>query len=322
MESLKEKYAPYFRIGAAFENGDLGKAELIKHHFNSMTCANAMKFISLTKNPGVYDFTRADSLLAFASENNIAMHGHTLVWHNQTPDYIFENTSVEGLLETLRNHTQIVKDHFGEFESFDAVNEAIEDKSDKYLRETKWLNTIGEDYLSKVFRVIHEVMPNTDLFYNDYNECIPEKRAKIVRLLKEMIADGVPVAGMGMQSHISIWGPDLDEVKRSIEEYAALGLKLRISELDVSMYDNSHNPPDPQITMPNPELMKKQADYYGELFKIYRYYAKHIDAVTFWGVADSDSWLNYFPVMGRRNYPLLFDDNGQPKEAFYSVMDF
>lgn len=322
MESLKEKYAPYFRIGAAFEGRDLVKSDIITKHFNSMTCANAMKFGSLTNNPGEYHFDNADTLLAFARENNIAMHGHTLVWHNQTPDYIFENATEESLLETLRAHTRLVKEHFGEFETWDAVNEAIEDKSDEYLRDTKWLRTIGPDYLAKVFRVIHEEMPNTALFYNDYNECIPEKRAKIVRLLKELLADGVPVAGMGLQSHISIWGPDFDEIKRSIEEYAALGLKLRISELDVSMYDNSHNPPDPQITMPNPELMKKQADYYGELFKIYRYYAKHIDAVTFWGVADSDSWLNFFPVKGRRNYPLLFDDNGQPKEAFYSVMNF
>lgn len=319
MESLKEKYAPYFRVGAAFENEDLPKADLITKHFNSMTCANAMKYGSLTKEPGKYRFDRADSLLAFARENDIVMHGHTLVWHNQTPDYIFENATAEGLLETLRNHTQLVKDHFGEFESFDALNEAIEDKSEEFLRDTKWRRVIGDDYIGKVFRTIHEVMPNTDLYYNDYNECMPEKRAKIIRLLKELIADGVPIAGMGMQSHISLYYPTFDDIKRSIEEYAALGLKLRISELDVSMYDGDKGE---QIKMPNPELMKKQADYYGELFKIYRYYAKHIDTVTFWGVTDADSWLNYFPVIGRRNYPLLFDDNGQPKEAFYSVMDF
>lgn len=318
METLKDKYASYFRIGAAFENGDLAKADLIKTHFNSMTCANAMKYVSLTKNPGEYNFSNADKLLEFARTNNIAMHGHTLVWHNQTPDYIFENTTAEGLLETLRKHTQLVKDHFGEFESFDAVNEAIEDKSDAYLRDTKWLRTIGEDYIAKVFRVIHEVMPNTALFYNDYNEYVPEKRAKIVKLLKQLIADGVPISGMGLQSHINIYTPSFDEVKRSIEEYAALGLRLRISELDVSVYKGAE---DPQI-VPDKEILKKQADYYDELFKILRSYAEYIDAVTFWGVADSDSWLNYFPVRGRRNYPLLFDDEGQPKEAYYRVMDF
>ena len=322
METLKEKYAPYFKIGTAFEGRDLdSKADLIRTHFNSMTCANAMKYVSLTHEPGSYHFDRADRLVSFAKENQMAIHGHTLVWHNQTPDYIFENTTPEQLLETLRDHTQKVKDHFGELASFDAVNEAIEDKSDAYLRDTKWYRILGEDYIAKVFRTIHEVMPNTRLFYNDYNECYPEKRAKIMRLLKGLLAEGVPVSGMGLQSHISIYGPDFDEIKRSIEDYASLGLRLRISELDVSMYKDN-NPDDPQVSMPNPELMKKQADYYRELFKIYRSYAQHIDAVTFWGVADSDSWLNYFPVPGRRNYPLLFDDNGEPKEAFYSIMDF
>lgn len=321
METLKDKYAPYFKIGTAFENYDLINADLIKTQFNSMTCANAMKFGCLTEKPGEYEFKYADELVKFAKDNNMAIHGHNYVWHNQTPDYIFENTSAEELIETLKNHVRILKDHFGELDSFDAVNEAIEDKSEQYLRDTKWKRILGDDYVSKVFRAIHEIVPNTQLFYNDYNESFPEKREKIVRLLKEMLADGVPVYGMGLQSHISIYGPDLDEIKRSIEAYAALGLRLRISELDVSMYLNN-NDKDPEVKMPNPELMKKQADYYGELFKIYRSYADHIDAVTFWGVTDKDSWLNYFPIPGRRNYPLLFDDNGQPKEAFYSVMNF
>lgn len=321
METLKDKYAPYFKIGTAFENGDLVKADLIKTQFNSMTCANAMKYGCLVNEKGEYNFKYADELVKFARDNDMAIHGHTLVWHNQTPEYIFKDTDPDKLLETLRMHARKVREHFGDLATFDAVNEAIEDKSEQYLRDTKWRQVLGDDYLSKVFRVIHEEMPNTELFYNDYNEAFPEKRTKIVKLLKGTIAEGVPVAGMGLQSHISIYGPDLDEIKRSIEEYAALGLKLRISELDVSMYKNN-NAEDPQVSMPNPELMKMQADYYKELFKIYRYYAKHIEAVTFWGVADSDSWLNYFPVVGRRNYPLLFDDNGQPKEAFYSVMDF
>lgn len=321
METLKDKYASYFKIGTAFENTDLCNKELITTHFNSMTCANAMKPISITRQPGVYDFCAADELVKLARENDMTIHGHTLVWHNQTPDYFFENTTAEGLLETLRDHTMRVKEHFGQLPTWDALNEAIEDKSDEYLRDTKWRRIIGDDYIGKIFRVINEIMPDTELFYNDYNECVPEKRAKIVRLLKELIADGVPVKGMGLQSHISIFGPDFDEIKRSIEDYAALGLKLRISELDVSFYDNSI-PDQPEVAMPNAEYIKKQADYYGELFKIYRSYHQHIDTVTFWGVTDKDSWLNYFPVKGRRNYPLLFDDNGQPKEAFYSVMDF
>ena len=318
-ETLKDKYAPYFKIGTAFGFYDLDdKADLIKTHFNSVTCANEMKYISLTHEKDKYHYDLADRIVNFARENNMALHGHTLVWHNQTPDYIFDNTDAGTLLETLRQHTKKVKEHFGELKTFDAVNEAIEDKTDAYLRDTKWYRILGENYLTDVFNVIHEVMPQTELYYNDYNEWIPEKREKIVRLLKKMLSDGAPVSGMGLQTHIHL-DADLDEIKRTIETYASLGLKLRISELDVSMYLRDD---DPQITMPNPELLKMQAKLYGDLFKIYREYAKHIDAVTFWGVTDKDSWLNNFPVRNRRNYPLLFDDNQNPKEAFYSIMDF
>lgn len=319
-ETLKEKYAKYFKIGVAFGAHDIElKADLIKSQFNSVTCANEMKYSSLVKAPGEYNFGPADKIVNFAKENNMAIHGHTFVWHNQTPNFIFENATKESLLENLRSHVVRVREHFGDLATFDAVNEAIEDKSEDYLRDTKWKKVLGDDYIAAVFRLIKEEMPNTELYYNDYNESVPEKRGKIVRMLKNLISEGVPISGMGLQTHVNIFGPNHDEIKRSIEAYAALGLKLRVSELDVSMYNHAEGD---EIKMPNPEYLKKQADYYGKLFAIYREYAQYIDAVTFWGIADNDSWLNFFPVPGRRNYPLLFDDNQQPKEAFYKVMDF
>lgn len=319
-ETLKEKYAPYFKVGSAFMVCDLEtRKELIAAQFNSVTCANEMKVSSLMRQDGSYHFEPADQIVAFARENDMAIHGHNFVWHNQTPRWLFENVTPEELLEKLRAHVQKVKEHFGELATFDAVNEAIEDKSEEYLRDTPWKRVLGDNYISQVFRVIKEVCPNTELYYNDYNDSFPEKRAKIIRMLKELLAEGVPISGMGLQAHYNLYMPSLDDIKRSIEEYATLGLKLRISELDVSMYDFDKGD---EIKMPNPEFTKRQADFYGGLFKIYREYAAHIDAVTFWGVTDKDSWLNGFPVPGRRNYPLLFDDNGQPKEAFYRVMDF
>ncbi len=319
-ESLKEKYAPYFKIGAAISPRDIeASGALLKRHFNSITCDNAMKYGSLTRRPGEFFTAPADAVAAFAKENGMLLHGHTLVWHNQTPDFIFENTTPERLLETLRNHVQRVKEHFGELATFDAVNEAIEDKSDAYLRDTKWKEVLGEQYVSQVFRVIKEELPNTRLFYNDYSECRPEKREKIVRLLKEMLAEGAPVEGMGMQFHCALFQPEIDEIKRSIEAYAALGLPIRVSEFDVSLYrDNNEK----QFPAPDPERLKQQADFYGQCFRVFREYYKEIDAVTFWGVADDTSWLNNFPVLGRKNWPLLFDDVHEPKEAFYRIMDF
>lgn len=318
-ESLKEKYAPYFKVGAAINAGTVEtQADLVKKHFNRITCDNAMKFSSLVKEPGKYSFASADEVAAFAKENGIALHGHNFVWHQQTPEFIFEHTTPEKLLAVLRAHVEAVKEHFGELPTFDAVNEAVEDKTDKYLRDTRWKAVLGEDYIPRVFRVIKEVLPHTALYYNDYNECNPEKREKILRLLKELMAEGL-VDGMGMQFHCSIYRPQPDEVKRSIEAYASLGLPIHVSELDVSLYG-----PDTAgvITAPDQALLEKQAQVYGTLFQLFREYAAHIDTVTFWGVSDDTSWLNNFPVPGRRNWPLLFDDNHEPKEAFYRIMDF
>lgn len=318
--TLKEKYEPYFRIGAAVSVRTLEtRKELIQSQFNSITCENEMKYSSLCPHQGRYEFGPADRIWQFAKENQIPVHGHTFVWHNQTPDDIFEETDAQQLLETLRLHVRMVRARYGCFETLDAVNEAIEDKTELYLRDTKWRRILGDNYIPTVFQLIHEEMPETKLFYNDYNEFAPEKREKILRLLKEMIAQGVPVYGMGMQSHMSIYSPDFDKIRRSIEAYAGLGLKLRISELDLSVYRDAN---EKQISMPNPEYDKLLAEHYRKLFAIYREYHKEIDAVTFWGVCDNDSWLNGFPVRGRRNYPLLFDDNGRAKEAYYSVMDF
>lgn len=320
-ETLKDKYAPYFKMGVAFGGWDLrDKAELIATQFNSVTCANEMKMSSLTRESGVYNFDWADPIVKFARDNNMAIHGHNLVWHNQTAYYFFEKKpGKEETAQFLRQHCEIVKEHFGELPTFDAVNEAIEDKSEMFYRDSPWYRAMGDGYISEVFRIIKSVMPNTDLYYNDYNECYPEKRAKIMKLLREMIAEGAPIDGVGLQMHHNIYLPDHYAIKKSIEDYASLGLKIRVSELDVSLFrwgDESHT------TWPNPELEKKQAEYYGELFKIFREYHEHIDAVTFWGVTDRDSWLNNFPVRDRRNYPMLFDDEQKPKLAFEKVMDF
>ncbi len=318
-ESLKERYAPYFKIGAAVSPRDIAQCgDIIKQHFNSITCDNAMKYSSLTRTPGEFFTEPADKVVAFAKENGMALHGHTLVWHNQTPDFIFENATPEKLLSTLREHVRRVREHFGELPSFDAVNEAVEDKSNSFLRDTKWKAILGEDYIRKVFRVIKEELPNTKLFYNDYNEFIPEKREKIVRLLQSLQAEGL-VDGMGMQFHCSVFRPPVDLIKRTIEQYASLGLSLRVSEMDVSLYrDNDEK----QFVVPAPERLKMQADFYEQCFKVFREYHKHIEAVTLWGVADDATWLNNFPVVGRKNWPLLFDDKHEPKEAFYRIMSF
>jgi len=319
MEGLKDIYKDYFKIGAAV-NPFTAKtyADLVKTHFNSITCENEMKFGNLYDGKE-YTFDKADVLARFAEDNGMDVHGHTLVWHNQTPDAIFEKDA-DYLIETFKKHVAIIKDRYGKnMRTIDVVNEAIEDKSDAYLRDTKWKEKLGDNYIHTVFKLTKEIMPDVKLFYNDYNECTPDKREKILRLVDELRADGAPIDGIGMQSHYNIYSPTLDEVKRSMEAYAKTGLLLHISELDVSVFAFEDKT---KLEAPTDELVKKQAEYYKGLFKIYREYHEHIDRVTFWGVTDTSSWLNYFPVFDRKNWPLLFDWDGSPKEAYYAVAEF
>lgn len=317
MDGLKDIYQPYFKIGAAVNTRTIVKySDLIKKHFNSITCENEMKYNRLYS--GHYTFDDADKIACFAEENNIELHGHTLVWHNQTPDIIFNNSAGE-LIETLKNHVAVIKERYGKnMHTIDVVNEAIEDKSDQYLRETKWKEKLGDNYIAQVFRLTKEIMPDVNLYYNDYNESVPNKRDKIIRLVKNLQEEGVPIDGIGLQSHHNIYTPKIDEVKRSIEMYAELGLQLHISEMDVSLFAFED---ETKLDKPDDELLEKQAIYYKECFAIYREYHKHIDRVTLWGISDADTWLNHFPVRNRKNWPMLFDDNQQPKKAFYYITD-
>lgn len=321
MTGLKEKYKDYFKIGAAVSPRTIvTHAELLTKHFNSLTCDNAMKYSSVCKAPGSYDFAAADQVYQFARENKMELHGHCLVWHNQTPDFIFENTDREGLLETLRAHIQLESSRYNELvDSWDVVNEGIEDKRQDFLRETKWCQILGEGYMDTVFRLAKELMPTKKLFYNDYNEANPVKREKIYRLVKGMKERGVPIDGIGMQSHHNLYDPGTDEIRKAVELYAGLGVRLRVTEMDVSLFafeDHSHLQEAPA------KLLEQQAEYYEKCFEIYREYHEVIDTVTLWGVADDATWLDSFPEPNRKNWPLLFDTEHQPKEAFHRIMNF
>jgi endo-1,4-beta-xylanase len=222
--------------------------------------------------------------------------------------------------ENIEAHMKMVSERYdSSLYAWDVVNEAIDDKGDMYLRKTKWLENLGQNYLTDVFKRAGKYVAGTDLYYNDYNDASPTKRVKIARLINELKANGAPVTGLGLQAHYNIYSPTLDEIKESIELYAGLGVKLSITEMDVSMFrfeDHSSLP------APTADLIEKQAEYYRGCFKIFREYKEHIDSVTLWGVADDATWLDHFPVRGRKNWPLLFDEGHNPKEAFWRVVDF
>lgn len=321
MIGLKDKYKDFFKIGTAVNVRTIGThADLIKQHFSSLTCENETKFSSVHAQEDVYNFSQADKIVNFARENGIAMRGHTFTWHNQTPNWVFDDANKEVLLERLKEHIQIVgKRYEKDFYCWDVVNEAIEDKSDLFYRVSPWTQIIGEDFMEYAFRFAKEILPDTQLYYNDYNEIQAPKRDKIYEAIKKMQDRGVPIDGVGLQCHWNIYSPTMDEVKRAIELYAKLGLKLQVTEMDISVYEHDDAT---KLEKPTEKMLELQAKVYGEAFAMFREYKDIIDNVTVWGVADDVTWLSNFPYRNRKNWPLLFDDEHQPKEALLRIMDF
>ncbi|NWQ43648.1 endo-1,4-beta-xylanase [Bacillus sp. EB106-08-02-XG196] len=320
--SLSKVYEEYFNIGAAVNLNTLeSQKDLLRKHFNSITAENDMKFIEIQPAEGQFMFENADRLAAFAKENGMKMRGHTLVWHNQTPDWVFQDADRETLLQRMKDHiTSVMKRYKGTIFCWDVVNEAVTDEGPELYRLTKWLEIIGEDYIEKAFEFAHEADPDALLFYNDYNESNPEKREKIYKLVKSLIDKGVPIRGVGLQAHWNLVNPSLEDIRTAIERYASLGLKLHLTELDISVFNFEDKRTD--LKQPTHEMLELQAERYQRVFQLLRQYQNHITSVTFWGAADDYTWLSDFPVIGRENWPFLFDENHQPKESFWKVVQY
>lgn len=325
--SLHEVYKDHFLIGAAVTPHTIqSQGDLLKKHFNSITAENEMKPITVQPQEGQFNFDDADKLMAFAEANNMHLRGHTLVWHGQTGHWMFENedgseASREKILQRMKDHIDtVVKRYKGRIYCWDVVNEAIEDKTDTYLRESKWLKLVGEDFIAKAFQYAHEADEDALLFYNDYNESNPIKREKIYKLVKSLLDQDVPIHGVGLQAHWNIHGPELSDIRAAIELYASLGLKLHLTEMDISVF--KHDDKRTDLTEPTEEMLELQAKRYEQVFEIFREYKDVITNVTFWGAADDYTWLDNFPVRGRKNWPFVFDTKQQPKESFWKITEF
>jgi endo-1,4-beta-xylanase len=322
---LSDAFGAAFDIGAAVNPRTIERAGgLIAHHYNSLTAENEMKFVSLHPAEERYTFEAADRIVAFAREHGKKMRGHTLVWHNQTSDWLFQEAdgstvSREKLFDRLKSHIDTVVSRYkDDIYAWDVVNEVIADEGSELLRPSKWLDIGGPEFIAKAFQFAHEADPNAQLFYNDYNESDPLKRDKIYTLVKSLLEQGVPIHGIGLQAHWSLYAPALDEIRAAIEKYASLGLRLQLTELDVSMFRHEDKRTD--LTAPSEEMLELQAARYEALFQMLLEYRSHIDAVTFWGAADDYTWLNDFPVRGRKNWPMLFNERHEPKDSFWSVI--
>ncbi|HAJ98713.1 MAG TPA: 1,4-beta-xylanase [Bacteroidales bacterium] len=317
--------AGYFDVGVAVEPRDLDNptsVALIRRHFNAIVAENAMKWDALQPSEGNFRWTNADRIVNFAEANNMRVRGHTLIWHNQTPAWVFQQgngqpVSREVLLQRLRNHvTAVVSRYRGRVYAWDVVNEAIDNGGATY-RGSQWFNILGEDFIFEAFRAARAADPAAKLFYNDYRETDPIKREKIFTLLSRLRAEGL-VDGMGMQGHWNVDWPSNDDLIDAINRYASLGLEIHITELDVSIYTSQGAP----MQAFTPEVAMRQRAAYTRFFGVFRRHKDRITNVTFWGVHDGNSWLNNWPVQGRADHPLLFDRNHNPKEAYFGVIDF
>lgn len=340
---LKKAFKDKFLIGAALntqqvKSNDKKLHNLIRREFNSVVAENCMKSGSLQPREGVFRFDDADKLVALAEKNGQAVIGHCLVWHSQAPDWFFtdkngNDVSREVLIERMRNHIHSVVKHFkGKVKGWDVVNEAIE--WDGKMRESKFYKIIGEEFISLAFKFAHEADPDVELYYNDYGMDGKMKREAVVRMVRKLKADGRRIDAIGMQSHVAFSTP-LDEYERSIETFAAEGVKVMITELDLSVlpwphgnmgaavennfeYQERMNPFRKGLTK---EMEDKQTDFFCRLFDIYLRHADDITRVTFWGVGDGDSWKNNWPVRGRTDYPLAFDRQYRAKPFVKEIIE-
>ncbi|WP_295674392.1 endo-1,4-beta-xylanase [uncultured Mucilaginibacter sp.] len=333
-KGLKDYYKNYFPVGVAVSAADLkdpGEVALILSQFNSLTPENAMKMGPIHPEENRYNWKDADSIVAFAQAHGLKVRGHNLCWHEQAPKWMFRDSlgnpvSKEVLLKRLKDHiTTVVNRYKGKIYAWDVVNEAIDDDSTKFLRNSLWYQICGDDFIAKAFEYAHEADPGAILFYNDYNTERPEKRGRVYRLLKQLLDAGVPINGVGIQAHWSVYEPGQKELVETIKKFASLGLKVQVTELDISIYPWEKNQ---RMLRPGEsdayaaDLEKKQIEKFAEVFKTFRQFREVITGVTFWNISDRNTWLDNYPVHGRKNYPLLFDQKFQPKKVYWKVVDF
>lgn len=343
--TLRSVFADDFLIGVALNTsmvngGRPRESEIAASQFSSLTAENDMKWQGIHPQPEHYDFHAADAYVEFGKKNNMAVIGHTLVWHSQTPDWVFQGengkpASRELLLKRMHDHIQTVVGRYkGRIKGWDAVNEAVADGGPAILRDSPWRRIIGEDFLDYAFRYAHEADPQAELYYNDYGMENPDKRRRAIEMLRGLIKRGVPITGVGTQGHYSLGGPPVAEVERTIRDFSALGLKVMVTELDVDVLPSRgysgiadisrREAVDPALNpyteaLPD-DMQQKLALRYGELFDVFLRHRKDITRVTFWGLDDGQSWLNHFPIPGRTNHALLINRDLLPKPAFFEVL--
>lgn len=304
-----------FRIGAALNarslRSDPSYWKTARNEFNAITPENALKMGPLRPSRKTYDFTDADAIVDFGRAHDMYVRGHTLVWHNQKPDWFQAWDHTDEQIETfLRDHVHTVAGRYrAKIDAWDVVNEAVAD--DGSLRETVWADAMDEEYLDKAFHWAREVT-DADLYYNDYGaDAINGKSDAIYDLLSDLLDRGVPIDGVGLQCHALGEWPDPDSVAENVRRFRDLGLDVQITEMDVAF---------PADERPE-NASEQQAEYYRAITEACL--EAGCGALVQWGVNDATSWLRGFKDFPERftGDPLLFDDGCDPKPAYHAVRE-
>ena len=341
--TLKDSYKNDFLIGAALNlnqiyERDTAAVRVVKQQFSSIVAEDCMKSMYMQPKEGEFHFEDADKFVEFGEKNGMQIIGHTLVWHSQTPAWLFtdENgadVSREVMIERMKNHiTTIVSRYKGRIQGWDVVNEAISD--DGSWRKNKFYEIIGEEYISLAFQFAREADPDAELYYNDYNMAAEGKRKSVVEMVKRLQSQGIKVDGIGMQGHMGLDYPDISEFEKSIIAYSELGAKVMVTEMDITVlpFPASHSA---EVSL-SYEYQKEMNPYaealpdsilhvwekkYTDYFQLFLKHKDKISRVTLWGISDANSWRNDWPITGRTDYPLLFDRNYQPKPVVEKIIN-
>jgi endo-1,4-beta-xylanase len=337
--ALKDALKDNFLIGGALNRRvvtgiDAKSAEIAEKHFNTATPENDLKWQLVHPTPGKYNWKPADDFVAFCETNKMTPIGHTLVWHSQTPRWVFQDDSGnaatrDALLERMEGHIKAVVGRYkGRIKGWDVVNEAL-DEDGTLRKRSPWFTIIGEgseeqqyDFIERAFRWANEADPDVELYYNDYN--LSSSRAKCdgaVKLVKHLQSKGIRIDGVGLQVHASLDHPDKEDLEYAVTSLAATGVKVMVTELDIRTRRrgyrgadisrvNRESTSDPEAAAA--ETQTKVAEKYAEIFSVLLKHSKDVTRVTLWGVYDGASWIG--------GSPLLFDKEYQPKKAFFSVV--
>jgi endo-1,4-beta-xylanase len=340
---LGDAFAGKFYIGTALNadqitGKDTGALRIIKQHFTAIVPENCMKIESIQPREGVFDFTLADKFVQLGEEHHMFVTGHTLVWHSQVPPWFFtdaqgKDVSRQELIQRMKTHIfTVVGRYRGRIKGWDVVNEAL--MEDGSLRKSKFLQIIGQDYIALAFAFAHQADPQAELYYNDYGLADPRKREGVIKLVRGLQQQGLRVDAIGEQAHVGLDYPDLGDFEQSLVSFAALGLKVQITEMDITLlpmpqmnhgadvatrfsYSSTINPY--AQGLPDSVNLKFEQRYM-DFFRLFLKHRDIIKRVTLWGVNDAQSWRNDWPVPARTDYPLLFDRSNHPKPVVERIM--